>query len=213
MIYLALALFLAGVAILAYLYGFHAAGAMGGPDPGAQSPGGPDPDPRLLALRWSAQYESGHPLIDAQHRLLFEVTNELLGVAAGTGSASIETAYRIHLLLDHAARHFEVEAELLRAAGYPRLNLHVKKHKELLRSATRLESDAEAGRLDCYRLFSFLSQELVLGHMLIDDRDFAGLFRKAPAAAVPGPAQPDPLSPAAARTAATSSSAGPPLER
>lgn len=209
MIYTVLALFLAGVAILGYVYGFRLTGSPGGTGAG---PGAPDPSVGLLALRWDALYESGHPLLDAQHRLLFDSTNELLGAVAGTGAGSTEAAYRIHVLLDHAARHFEVEEELLRQAGYPKLPAHISRHQDLLNCASRLRAEAKEGRLDWYQLLSFLSQDLVFGHMVIDDRECSGLFRDSQALAA-GDGQPDPLSPEAARMAATRSSVGQPLER
>jgi diguanylate cyclase len=129
----------------------------------------PIPERSLLEVVWEEAYASGHALIDAQHRRLFQLASSLLTVAT-EGRPLTDVSLRLETLLAHTAQHFHDEEALLREAHYPDLAAHAKVHANLLGRARQLQAEVQAGELDLGRLVSFLAMDLVKGHLLTEDQ-------------------------------------------
>lgn len=125
----------------------------------------------ILELQWEEDYASGHPVIDAQHRHLFQLANSLLA-AFSDGSPREELTLRWHRLLAHAAQHFNDEEQILARAGYQGLAEHSDAHQRLLTRARELEADRQEGRFDLGRLANFLVSDLVRDHVIQEDMTF-----------------------------------------
>ena len=48
------------------------------PSTNPPQPDGPDPGTKLMLIRWDSSFECGHPVIDMQHRELFNISNVLI---------------------------------------------------------------------------------------------------------------------------------------
>lgn len=125
----------------------------------------------LLEVIWEDAYESGIKLIDTQHRRLFQLTSSLLSVLTENRPLP-EVSLRLETLLAHTAQHFHDEEALLREAHYVDLAHHASIHAALLAKARELQAEVQAGPLDFGRLVSYLTLDLVKGHILSEDRNY-----------------------------------------
>jgi diguanylate cyclase (GGDEF)-like protein/hemerythrin-like metal-binding protein len=126
-------------------------------------------------LRWKVAFECGHPEIDEEHRMLFQLANKLLDQVplSGQQPLAFETAY--HKLLDHVTAHFAHEEAILLAHGYAQLTAHAQQHQALIRRANALFQATraqDARDADEGELVKFLVNELVAAHLLHADRAF-----------------------------------------
>jgi diguanylate cyclase (GGDEF)-like protein/hemerythrin-like metal-binding protein/PAS domain S-box-containing protein len=133
------------------------------------APDGNRPD--LVRLVWREAIQCGHPVIDAQHRRLFERANALLS-ALLEGRPKPECTQRIHEVLEEIMNHFRDEEGILRDAHYPGVVEHTRCHTELLAKAVALAGKFERGQLQLGELFTYLAYEVVAQHILQEDRAF-----------------------------------------
>ncbi len=125
----------------------------------------------LVELFWDPAYASGNASVDGQHRLLFELANRLLS-ALLFGLPAAQVDHRLKALLDHVARHFSDEEDLLRAVAYPGLEPHQREHARLLQQAQTLRAEVEEGRQETGRLVSYVICDLVRDHIINEDRHY-----------------------------------------
>ena len=72
---------------------------------------------------------SRHPLIDAQHRQLFEIANRLTRFDK-TGTNNEVVSETLSNMTDYAGAHFKTEEAYLLEIGCPHLKSHKKQHRE-----------------------------------------------------------------------------------
>ncbi len=126
---------------------------------------------RFLQLTWRSAYTSGHPLLDEQHRRLFEQSNRLLAaVLESVPDDQIEAEF--DALIQGVRDHFRDEEEILRCSGYADVDDHAVVHRELCASACALLDKFRSGLLGVGELFEFLARDVVAKHLLGADRDF-----------------------------------------
>jgi len=76
--------------------------------------------------------ETGHALIDREHRELFKAVNAMMDACArGQGRASIEPT--VQFLLNYVNQHFSHEEDLQMKNKYPNTAAHKKFHAEYTR--------------------------------------------------------------------------------
>jgi hemerythrin len=76
---------------------------------------------------WSDEYSVGVPEVDAQHKGMFALVNELHEtMAAGKGKDALDRV--IASLANYARIHFAAEERLMESCGYPRLSQHQEQH-------------------------------------------------------------------------------------
>lgn len=137
----------------------------------------------IIKLQWSEAYECGEATIDAQHRRLFELANELIEAALDAKPDRESLNARFEALLTHVARHFADEEEILESRRYAKLEAHRRAHAGLLSRAVRLQQKAAAGDIALGELVEFLAHDVVARHLLTADREFFPLFSVPVAAA------------------------------
>jgi len=81
-------------------------------------------------LEWSAEYETGIPLIDGDHQTLFATVNMLHDWDA-EGKNHETLARAIDVLVMYVDRHFAREEALMESHGYPDLVAHMAKHRRI----------------------------------------------------------------------------------
>mgnify|MGYP001809618820 CR=1 FL=1 len=134
----------------------------------------------LVQLRWHQAYACGHPLIDRQHRALFEDANRLLDAVLVSRPADEITAL-IERLIRDTVQHFDDEEAIMTAAGYPGAADHAAVHRALVAQAGTLADRFQAGTLDIGDLFQFLAHDVISQHLLGSDRAyFAHLDARCP---------------------------------
>lgn len=127
---------------------------------------------RFLQLTWrQSAHQSGHPLIDLQHKVLFDQSNQLLAAVLDSRPAmEIEMAFEA--LIAEVQHHFHDEENILRSTGYAGVHAHAVMHQELVNSAVALLEKFRLGLLGVGELFEFLARDVVAKHLLGADRDF-----------------------------------------
>jgi diguanylate cyclase (GGDEF)-like protein/hemerythrin-like metal-binding protein len=125
----------------------------------------------LVRLVWKQRFCSGHPLIDAQHRALFEDANALLDAVLADRPAD-EVEALIERLIEDVSRHFRDEELVLGQVGFAQREAHAAEHAALLNRARDMAAAFRARALSSGELFHFLAYDLVARHLLGSDRAF-----------------------------------------
>lgn len=93
---------------------------------------------------WDPSLETGDPIIDAQHRSLFEMVNAVHETVAEDGRpADVEEV--IFRLVRYTATHFVDEEAYMERAGYPSLPEHRATHEVLTRETDSLSQRWQDG--------------------------------------------------------------------
>lgn len=85
-------------------------------------------------LQWKDDFSVGIPLIDEQHKRLFEIGNtiaELLKTYDGQ-DAFIEIMDQIDALVEYTKYHFEQEEKLMDHYHYSDIEAHIKEHRDFI---------------------------------------------------------------------------------
>jgi diguanylate cyclase (GGDEF)-like protein/hemerythrin-like metal-binding protein/PAS domain S-box-containing protein len=122
-------------------------------------------------LHWKPSYLSGQPLIDAEHEESFRLIN-LMMEAMAEEETETRVLPLVRELLEHIQTHFKNEEQLLRASGFPEAEVHVEIHRDLIERAGELIRQFELGQDSAGDLLGFLIHDVVVRHMLRDDRKF-----------------------------------------
>jgi len=130
-----------------------------------------------LRLTWQEAYECGDPVIDREHRELFDLANALIDVAFGSDAQAMAPA--LDRLLVHIREHFAHEEEILARHHYVRLAAHRRAHAGLLQRAGELQAAIAAGRASSGAVVEFLAGDVVARHLFSVDRDFFDVVGKA----------------------------------
>jgi hemerythrin len=148
-----------------------------------------DPAERRPDILWHETYACGEPMIDAQHRELFDLANVILGPEIETLEPA-KLAEVVELLLTRVAEHFQYEQAVLEASRYDECGLHRMEHDHLLIRARQVSEAVVSGQQSLGELRAFLVNSVILGHMLKDDRRFFPLFDRPASSATPSSAAP-----------------------
>ncbi|MDP1675033.1 MAG: diguanylate cyclase [Burkholderiales bacterium] len=135
-----------------------------------------------LHLTWREDYECGHPLIDAEHRELFELANVLLEAVVSAKDARPV----LDRLIEHVRQHFSDEETILAEHDYPRLEAHRAAHAGLLAKAAELRARLANDDAGLGAVVEFLAGDVVARHLFTADRDFFPLLAGRAAGAVAG---------------------------
>ncbi|NGP54080.1 diguanylate cyclase [Thioalkalivibrio sp. XN8] len=130
----------------------------------------------FVRLVWKPRFASGHALIDAQHRALFEDANQLLE-AMLSGRPRDEIGELIDRLIEDIRKHFRDEERILAELGFAACEAHGKEHASLLARALEMADTFRAGKLSTGELFEFLAYDVVARHLLGADRQYFGLLQ------------------------------------
>ena len=144
----------------------------GVPSTNPPRPDGPDPGTQLMLMRWRSSFECGHPVIDMQHRELFNISNELINSVLDR-RPKVGTEFLLHELVEHIKDHFISEEEVLARTHYPELEEHRKIHRQLLGRATELEETYREGLLPVSELVGFIAYDVISAHIVQEDLKFA----------------------------------------
>lgn len=130
-----------------------------------------------MGVDWRTEWESGNAGIDCQHQELFIIGNRLLNRSLGEADPA-DIARELKLLLNHISYHFASEEKILELYGYPELKHHAQCHSSLTAKALTLKAAYEADSIKASAFFSFLLDDVLLGHLLKEDVKFFSYIRK-----------------------------------
>lgn len=134
----------------------------------------------MIELKWSPAFEIGIELIDAAHRKLFAMVNEIRQAIGGNEPDLCRT--RVEAFIAAAEKHFAEEEEFLDQVGYAETRQHKAYHTILLNKAERLKEACDKkmdgdNAEECYgEVMTFLIDDVVRGdHQFKSYLDHKGL--------------------------------------
>ncbi|HEC91370.1 MAG TPA: bacteriohemerythrin [Alphaproteobacteria bacterium] len=132
-----------------------------------------------MHIQWKDAYLVGDHLIDFDHQMLINVSNELFNeIENGTGHEVIEKT--IHCLNDYIDRHFAHEEAMFLDTDYPDADEHIKTHREIEKIFRGIETayNKDPHSLDPGDMLNFINRWLVR-HILKVDREYIPYMEKA----------------------------------
>ncbi len=133
-------------------------------------------DSGFLHLRWQEAYECGDEQIDAEHRELFRLANELIDASLQRPIDALAMSAALGELIAHVQQHFEHEEQTLEQLRYHDLTEHRRAHAGLIRRALQMKADVDNGRGALGDVVEFVAQDVIARHLLVVDRAFFPLF-------------------------------------
>ena len=82
-----------------------------------------------MEYTWDINLETGHKIIDEQHKQLFTTLVDLID-ASGQGLGKDEIYKTLDFLSEYTIMHFKTEEDLQIEYGYPDYSLHKRSHDE-----------------------------------------------------------------------------------
>lgn len=126
----------------------------------------------VMRLVWHDAYLCGEPLIDEEHREIFDRANELIHAVVSGDEKMVDLYDALDDLVASAEAHFANEERVLFDCNYSDLEEHVLEHQNLMARAHVLRRKAIAGELTLGALVTFIVQDVVVKHMLTSDRKY-----------------------------------------
>jgi len=90
-----------------------------------------------MAFTWNSSLETGHPVIDSQHKELIAAINHLL-TACQQGQAADKVGPTLDFLVSYTKKHFGEEETLQQKSNYPDYPNHRKYHETFVKVITDL---------------------------------------------------------------------------
>jgi len=130
---------------------------------------------------WSAKIEVGLPMIDEQHRQLFD-----LAATFGGAGDQIRVLKSLAMLTEYVKVHFREEEEMMAACHYPALEAHRRLHAEFRRMLFDLLERAKQMTLDeIAEEVKFLINGWFYNHILVADFNYVPAVKAALAESSP----------------------------
>ncbi len=95
---------------------------------------------------WRQEYAIDHSLIDAQHRGLFHLGDEL-HAAMMRGAGDVVISNTLCQLAEYARRHFHDEEAVMQEYGYPLYEEHKAEHEALTKQVSDLIRGLKSGHI------------------------------------------------------------------
>jgi hemerythrin len=130
------------------------------------------PPPTKLIFPWSDAYSVGISQIDAQHKGLIRLINDLhSAMGAGKGKQALGTI--IDELVRYTESHFNYEEGMLRQRQYSNLGAHQTEHKKLTGQVVELRERFRNSKLTIsVEVMQFLKNWLA-DHIMVHDQAYA----------------------------------------
>ncbi len=126
----------------------------------------------LMQISWRKSFECGHPVIDRQHRELFEIGDGLIHAVLKNKSRD-HIEFLLDELTEHIQNHFVTEEAAMARTRFPLSGEHRAQHAELLEKARGLRDRYRSGLLDISELVGFIAYDVISEHIINQDLKFA----------------------------------------
>ena len=121
-----------------------------------------------LQISWRSSFECGHPILDAQHRRLFGIGNELVRAVA-SNQTKVEMELLIEHFFNHLKSHLETESLILSQSKIPELKDWQKRRNFLWFKAKQTLKSFHLDELSPRELAGFVTYDVVVEHILKGD--------------------------------------------
>jgi hemerythrin len=136
-------------------------------------------DNSLRIVFWEGKYATGIEVIDAQHRKLIDITNELYR-ACLSSSQTLDAAFKESMsrMVEYVRTHFTTEQELLQRIGYPKAYEHKLQHDTLSRQILEAAENYGKGKKFVPNNFVRTLKEWIFGHIAVSDKIFSDYIKE-----------------------------------
>lgn len=119
-------------------------------------------------VSWNKSFETGHPIVDGQHKKLFAMVNQLYNAIEEKHTKLVLTD-TIEKLSDYVVTHFKTEEEIMLTHYFPDYENHKKKHEELKEQAFKLIKLFNLGTVDLTATIAKFLSDWLKDHILEND--------------------------------------------
>ena len=126
----------------------------------------------MALMTWNDSFSVGVQTIDSQHKVLFDIMNELHS-AMMAGEARKVTGPLLGKLLEYTKTHFSTEEQMMTATEFPGLAAHKVQHGELIKQVNDYVARHEKGEVALnLHLLNFLRDWLTT-HIHKEDMEYS----------------------------------------
>lgn len=122
-------------------------------------------------FEWDGDYRIGHEQMDGEHLVLFSLLNQL-EININSDKADDCVVDVLSALLSYVGFHFAHEAQVMEAAGYPKLADHLAEHDRFVETVMGMKAELADGLAGAMKLRAFVLNWL-LAHILGSDAQYA----------------------------------------
>ncbi|MCO5111636.1 MAG: bacteriohemerythrin [Burkholderiaceae bacterium] len=130
----------------------------------------------MAYFEWGPDLEIDHGLIDADHRQLVELVNEL-HTATSQGQGQEVVASVMERLITYTRQHFAREEQGMEAAAFPGLAAHREKHRAITAQLQALADRQAAGSITVASQLSSLLRDWLSLHIRRSDRELVAFLK------------------------------------
>ncbi len=128
-------------------------------------------------LQWNNEWNSGNEEVDREHKELLELLNDLINVSIVEMDFEMSID-KLDILIEKIVNHFDSEEGILKNLEYKDCDKHSKIHKNLIGKVFQLKQCYQNRELNPAAFFSFLADDVIIGHLINEDMQFFNLFSK-----------------------------------
>ncbi len=129
-------------------------------------------------FEWDDSLLVNNEMIDADHKYLFDLSNEVMTQLLRDGIPSEEVGATIVALVEFTESHFGREEDLMREHSYPDLESHTADHDQLKKDVVELKQRFDEGdRTAGIDLVSLLTR-VMSSHIKVVDAKLAEFLRE-----------------------------------
>lgn len=130
----------------------------------------------MVLFVWdAAQYSVGVREIDAQHKVLVDMLNDLYE-AMQSGKSNDVLGGIISKLVNYTKTHFATEERYFDQFGYPDTASHKKEHREFEQKVLAFKSDFDGGRTSMTVSITSFLKNWLLSHIQGIDKKYSSFF-------------------------------------
>ncbi|MDO8605326.1 MAG: bacteriohemerythrin [Phaeospirillum sp.] len=123
-------------------------------------------------VEWSESFRVGNTLLDSDHRIIFDLLDQLHD-AMETGQSRDVIGSVVSVLAEYVQHHFRREEAIMRASGFPELDRHREEHLDLERRVIELRNRYQAGERGVLgEDVVDLLKKWLTGHILVSDNSY-----------------------------------------
>lgn len=128
---------------------------------------------------WRNEWESGDQGVDDQHRELLEIANSFIFMSLSNDKFD-KTLEQLEIFIEHLVNHYIYEENYFIGGEYPDHQDHVDVHNSLMEKLLELKLSYQNKELKASALFSFILDEVIVGHIIEADTLFFQYFNDNP---------------------------------
>ncbi len=119
-------------------------------------------------IKWSDLWNSGHLMIDEQHKSLIQLGNELISESLPTGDIGKQQEL-LEKFIREMINHFVCEEKIMREINFPDTTVHEVTHEQLIAKVFNMEEEFHKRNLKAGYVVNFIVEEMIVGHIATED--------------------------------------------